>query len=141
MLTAHGAAGTEFDTVVVVGAVEGNFPSLSRPEPMFDLAVLERVHDAGASATGPRLADERRLFRVAVSVARGGACVLTASRPAAASRRVGALAVRRGARAPRGSPLPASPAGEPLSVAEAAAAWRRDARATRRRPRRSGSRR
>ena len=42
VLTAHGAVGHELDTVVVVGAVEGNFPSLSRPEPMFDLAALER---------------------------------------------------------------------------------------------------
>src|SRR5439155_753728 len=41
VLTAHGTAGLEFDTVIVADAVEGNFPSLSRPEPMFDLTVLE----------------------------------------------------------------------------------------------------
>ncbi|TMK85918.1 MAG: ATP-dependent helicase, partial [Actinobacteria bacterium] len=40
ILTAHGTAGLEFDTVIVVGAAEGNFPSLSRPEPMFDLGAL-----------------------------------------------------------------------------------------------------
>src|SRR5439155_2000834 len=40
VLTAHGSVGQEFDTVVVVGALEGNFPSLSRPEPMFDLVAL-----------------------------------------------------------------------------------------------------
>ena len=42
VLTAHGAAGQEFDSVIVAGAAEGNFPSLTRPEPMFDLAVLDR---------------------------------------------------------------------------------------------------
>src|SRR5207244_2053258 len=38
VLTAHGTVGLEFDTVIVAGAAEGNFPSLGRPEPMFDLA-------------------------------------------------------------------------------------------------------
>ena len=41
ILTAHGAAGREFDTVIVAGAAEGDFPSLTRPEPMFDLSVLD----------------------------------------------------------------------------------------------------
>src|SRR5207248_408254 len=72
VLTAHGAAGREFDTVLVGGTVEGNFPSLSRSELMFDLAVLDRPRTGwprsracwrsghgwsrphgGSSATGP----------------------------------------------------------------------------------------
>src|SRR5439155_1210428 len=49
VLTAHGSAGLEFDTVVVVGAQEGSFPSLARNEPMFDLAALMALHaDPGA---------------------------------------------------------------------------------------------
>ena len=52
VLTAHGAVGLEFDTVLVAGAVEGNFPSLSRPEPMFDLAVLDRARHERPNATG-----------------------------------------------------------------------------------------
>jgi superfamily I DNA/RNA helicase len=43
VLTAHGAAGLEFDTVIVAGRGRGNFPSLGRPEPMFDLGALERT--------------------------------------------------------------------------------------------------
>ena len=41
LLTAHATAGREFDTVLIAGVVEGNFPSISRPEAMFDLATLE----------------------------------------------------------------------------------------------------
>ena len=55
VLTAHGAAGLEFDTVIVAGAVEGNFPSLTRPEPMFDLASLERsIANAERNRPGSR---------------------------------------------------------------------------------------
>ena len=69
VLTAHGAVGTELDTVIVAGAVEGNFPSLSRPEPMFDLAALE--HPISQSERNrARLEDERRLFRMMLGRAR-----------------------------------------------------------------------
>src|SRR5204862_3309660 len=79
VLTAHGAAGLEFDTVIVAGAVEGNFPSLGRPEPMFDLDFLEG--SAGqADRNRRRLADERRLFNVVLTRARRWV-VLTASDP------------------------------------------------------------
>ena len=61
VLTAHGIAGLEFDIVVVIGAVEGNFPSLSRPEPMFDLSMLER-RASQADRNRERLEDERRLL-------------------------------------------------------------------------------
>ena len=121
VLTAHGAVGTEFDTVVVVGAVEGNFPSLSRPEPMFDLAVLDR-RIPQSERNRLRLADERRLFRMVVARARR-AVVLTATDRTedetltARSRFVDEAGVpwRR---------LDGAP-GAPLSTAEAAAAWRR----------------
>src|SRR5207249_2000338 len=87
-LTAHGAAGREFDTVVVAGVLEGNFPSLTRPEPMFDLDALERV-TTQAQRNSRRLEDERRLFRVAVSRARRRA-LLTASQAGSGAPSVGA---------------------------------------------------
>ena len=78
VLTAHGAAGREFHTVVVVGTVEGNFPSLSRPEPMFDLEALDRLVSQ-SDRNRARLEDERRLFRMVLGRARERV-VLMASR-------------------------------------------------------------
>jgi superfamily I DNA/RNA helicase/RecB family exonuclease len=121
VLTAHGAVGTEFEAVVVVGAVEGNFPSLSRPEPMFDLAVLDR-RISQSERNRLRLADERRLFRMVVARARR-AVVLTATDRqgddtlTARSRFV----EEAGAAWRRLDGVP----GAPLSSAEAAATWRR----------------
>src|SRR5262249_48179845 len=69
VLTAHGAAGREFDTVVIAGAVEGTCPSLARPEPMFDLVALERPVTR-SERNRARLEDERRLFRTVVGRAR-----------------------------------------------------------------------
>ncbi len=121
VLTAHGAVGTEFDAVVVVGAVEGYFPSLSRPEPMFDLAALER-RISQSERNRLRLADERRLFRMVIARARR-AVVLTATDRqdddtlSARSRFV----EESGATWRRLDGV----AGAPLSTAEAAATWRR----------------
>ncbi len=123
VFTAHGAAGREFDTVIVVGATEGNFPSLSRPEPMFDLASLDgRVSQSDRNRL--RLWDERRLFKVVASRARRRV-VFTASDPhaeatvlTARSRFVSELGVAW-------TPAPRGPFAEPLSIAEAAATWRR----------------
>ncbi len=121
ILTAHGAVGTEFDAVVMVGAVEGNFPSLSRPEPMFDLSVLDR-RVSQSDRNRLRLADERRLFRMVLARARRAVVLLATDHLddetlSARSRFVDELGVpwRRldGA------------AGAPLSTAEAAAVWRR----------------
>ena len=96
VLTAHGAVGREFHTVIVVGAVEGNFPSLSRPEPMFDLEALDRLVSQ-SDRNRARLEDERRLFRM---VARPGAGTRRADgEPGARGRGVHRLAVRRRARA------------------------------------------
>lgn len=120
ILTAHGATGMEFDTVIVAGAVEGDFPSLTRPEPMFDLEVLEGSLSR-SERVRRRLEDERRLFRSVLGRARRRV-VLTAADPHAQgegirSRFVDELGVAW-------QPAPATSA-EPVSVAEAAAVWRR----------------
>jgi superfamily I DNA/RNA helicase/RecB family exonuclease len=123
VLTAHGTSGLEFDTLVMVGTVEGNFPSLSRPEPMFDLGVLEQSLSQ-SDRNRLRLEDERRLFHVVTSRARRRV-LFAASDPhpedmalTARSRFVTELGV--GWR-----PVPPVPDGEPLSVGEAAGVWRR----------------
>ena len=123
VLTAHGTAGMEFDTVVVVGTVEGNFPSLSRPEPMFDPAQLDGPLRQ-ADRNRHRLADERRLFHVVSSRARRRV-IFMASEPdgeetkeSARSRFVGELGVPWR----QASEVPAS---SPLTVGEAAGMWRR----------------
>jgi len=123
VLTAHAAAGREFDTVIVLDALEGDFPSLSRPEPMFDLATLEGTI-ARSEVNRRRLADERRLFGMVCSRARRRV-VLTATDPhgdessvTLTSRFVEEL----------GLPwrdVPGAPFAEPVSTFEAASAWRR----------------
>lgn len=123
VLTAHGAAGLEFDTVVIVGAVEGDFPSLSRPEPMFDLAVLEGPIPQ-ATRNRLRLEDERRLFSMVVGRARRRV-LLTASDthdPDAAVTGRSRFADELGVtwRAPEDQGI----VDEPISQREAAARWR-----------------
>jgi superfamily I DNA/RNA helicase len=122
VLTAHGAAGQEFDSVLVAGAVEGNFPSLSRPEPMFDLAALDHPISQ-ADRNRARLEDERRLFRMVVGRARRRVVLLSSDphsehEPAARSRFIDELRVPW-------VPAPEGPFREPVSVREAAALWRR----------------
>ncbi|HSJ50876.1 MAG TPA: ATP-dependent DNA helicase [Actinomycetota bacterium] len=120
VLTAHGSTGMEFDTVIVVGVTEGNFPSLTRPEPMFDLAVLEG--DASRSdRMRLRLADERRLFGSVIGRAKRSV-VFTASEPAAGEEGARSRFVEE--RGIEWRPM-ADSAPQPISVAEAAAAWRR----------------
>ncbi len=121
VLTAHGAVGVELDTLVVAGAVEGNFPSLSRPEPMFDLETLDRTVSR-SERNRARLEDERRLFRMLLGRVRSRV-VLAASQAhpngsATASRFVDELAVTW-------APIPEGPFDEPVSVREATATWRR----------------
>ncbi len=123
VVTAHGAAGTEFDSVLVVGAVEGGFPSLARPEPMFDLGVLERSISQ-AERNRLRLEDERRLLRMVVGRARRRVLFLASDAPAAGakftarSRFVEELGVAW-------TPAPSGPYQDLVTVREAAAAWRR----------------
>jgi superfamily I DNA/RNA helicase/RecB family exonuclease len=123
VLTAHGTAGLEFDTVVVVGVVEGNFPSLSRPEPMFDLAMLDRPMSQ-SDRNRVRLEDERRLFSVVTTRARRRV-VLSASDPHGEET---VLTARSRFVAERGAHWRAAPAGpfdDPLTVTEGEAVWRR----------------
>ena len=123
VLTAHGTVGREFDTVLVAGATEGNFPSLSRPEPMFDLGALERVRSRSEQVRD-RLEDERRLFRMVLGRARRGVVLLAADIYPDAdeltqrSRFVDELKVRW-------QPAPDAVEDDPVSVREAAASWRR----------------
>ena len=123
VLTAHATVGMEFDTVIVAGAQESNFPSVRRPEPMFDLGVLERSASR-SEINRARIADERRLFGVVMSRARRRV-VLTASHPhgdtdtdGPVSRFADELGVPW-----RAAPVP--PYADPVSIVEAAAAWRR----------------
>jgi len=122
VLTAHGTAGQEFDSVLVAGAVEGNFPSLSRPEPMFDLAALDHPVSQ-ADRNRARLEDERRLFQMVLGRARRRVVLLASDphsgdRPASRSRFVEELKVPW-------VPVPEGPFQEPVSVREAASLWRR----------------
>ncbi|MEW6060067.1 MAG: ATP-dependent DNA helicase [Actinomycetota bacterium] len=123
VLTAHGAVGLEFDTVILVGAVEGDFPSLTRPEPMFDLATLDGVRSR-SEANRARLADERRLFRMALGRARRRV-VLTASDPHGleSEEKVGSRFVEE--LGLRWADIGVGPSGDPVSAAEASGAWRR----------------
>ena len=117
VLTAHAAAGREFDTLVIAGAVEGEFPSLARPEPMFDLAVLRRAR-TGTERNAERLADERRLFDHVVARARR-AVLLTATEAdpdgSTRSRFAGAVAW---------TPAPDPAEDDPVSVTDAVGRWR-----------------
>ncbi|MGH3450828.1 MAG: PD-(D/E)XK nuclease family protein, partial [Haloechinothrix sp.] len=71
LLTAHGAAGREWTVAAVAGVQEGSWPdlrlrgSLLGVERMVDL--LSGVDTDGVSAIAPILAEERRLFYLAVS--------------------------------------------------------------------------
>ncbi len=120
VLTAHGATGMEFDTVVLVGAVEGDFPSLYRPEPMFDLATLEGA-GTRSERMRERLADERRLFASVLGRARRR-IVFTASDPHGGEE--GARSRFVDERGISWSPVRlATP--DAVSVSEASTAWRR----------------
>jgi superfamily I DNA/RNA helicase/RecB family exonuclease len=123
VLTAHGTVGREFDTVMVSGAVEGAFPSLSRPEPMFDLAVLDQ-QVTNADRNRHRLQDERRLFGTVLARARRRVVFTCAEAHAhgdagvaSRSRFVADLGVSW-------APAPSGPFDEPVSTREATAAWR-----------------
>jgi len=112
VLTAHGAVGSELDTVILAGAEEGNFPSLSRPEPMFDLAALDRPISQ-SERNRIRLEDERRLFRMVLGRARTKV-VLTASLSHAADSVATSRFVQE--RGVAWTPIPQGPFDEPVSV-------------------------
>lgn len=123
LLTAHNAAGTEYEAVIVAGCVEGEFPDPRDKRAMLDLRDLlapaspfERQMD--------RIAEERRLFGVASSRARRH-LLLTCARessqrePQVPSPFVHQLGIEW-------DTPPSRP--EPLTRDEAEAAWRRTMR-------------
>ena len=123
VLTAHGTSGREFDTVILTGAVEGNFPSLARPEPMFDLSALDRAIGR-SERTRDRLEDERRLFRMVLGRARRRV-VLAASEEHPGAEELSTRTRFADELAVTWSAAPEGPFEDPVSVREAAAAWRR----------------
>jgi superfamily I DNA/RNA helicase/RecB family exonuclease len=123
VLTAHGAAGREFDTLLLAGAVEGSFPSLTRPEPMFDLAVLEGPITRSAR-NRLRLEDERRLFRMVLGRARRRVVAVASDAHGDDADRSARSRFVHECGAEWIDP-PSGPHKEPVSVPEAAATWRR----------------
>ena len=73
LLTAHGVAGREFARVIVAGVQENSWPSLGETGSLFRQEDLMDLLDNGVepnvpiSRTAERLAEERRLFWVAVT--------------------------------------------------------------------------
>src|SRR5699024_6184251 len=71
LLTAHAAAGREWTVVAVVGAQEGIWPDLRPRGSLLGVArlvdLLSGVDTDTASTTAPLLAEERRLFHLAIS--------------------------------------------------------------------------
>ena len=69
VISAHRTQGLEFEAVLIPGCLEGEFPSLSRGDP---LVSIERLVDlrSPSERLRARAAEERALFRMAVSRAR-----------------------------------------------------------------------
>lgn len=69
VISAHRTQGLEFEAVLIPGCLEGEFPSLSRGDP---LVSIERLIDptSPSERLRARAAEERALFRMAVSRAR-----------------------------------------------------------------------
>lgn len=73
LLTAHRSKGLEFDVVAVVGVQDGVWPDLRRRHTLLESERLAPLHQGGvrdAPGRAELLADERRLFYVAVTRAR-----------------------------------------------------------------------
>lgn len=69
VISAHRAQGMEFEAVLVAGCLEGEFPSLSHQSPLVSLDAMVAPRTP-SERIGLRLAEERALFRLAVSRAR-----------------------------------------------------------------------
>ncbi|WP_369816011.1 ATP-dependent helicase [Corynebacterium sp. HMSC059E07] len=73
ILTAHGAVGREWDTVIVAGVQEGTWPSVGETgslfgqEDLIDLIDRDITPGTPVSHVSGRLAEERRLFHVATT--------------------------------------------------------------------------
>ena len=70
IVSAHRAHGTEIDVAMVLGCLEGEFPSLSHGYPMVDVEALVAPRRTARERLADRVAEERALFRLAVSRAR-----------------------------------------------------------------------
>ena len=87
VLTAHAAVGQEWHTVVVAGVQEGTWPTLGETGSLFGQEELVDVLDDGIDPNIPisrsveRLAEERRLFRLATSRATGSLFVTAVDAP------------------------------------------------------------
>lgn len=112
IISAHRAQGLEFDIVLVAGCLEGEFPALGFRSPMID---LDRVVDPATPGDRlrERLAEERALFRLAVSRARRETILFASTstgtrQPRTPSRfagRLGATWIRAGETAPASTSL------------------------------------
>lgn len=77
LMTVHQAKGLEFDQVLLIGLVQGQFPARSRPEPIpFPLDLMKERLPEGDY----HLQEERRLCYVACTRARKGLFLLTQDR-------------------------------------------------------------
>ncbi|KAA8722414.1 ATP-dependent helicase [Corynebacterium phocae] len=87
ILSAHGAVGREWDTVIVVGAQEGTWPSLGETGSIFDQEELIDYLDdqippgSHVSHLPERLVQERRLFHVATTRHRNRLAIVTVDAP------------------------------------------------------------
>jgi RecB family exonuclease len=98
VLSAHLAQGLEFEAVMVAGCLEGEFPSLSHTYPLVSLDPLVAPRTP-PERIGDRLAEERALFRLAVSRARRKTVLLaSASTGARTPRSPSRFATRLGLR-------------------------------------------
>src|SRR5207248_5570225 len=70
LLTAHRSKGLEWDLVVVAGVQDGVWPDLRRRGSLLDADAVDRDAPRPAPSTGRLLAEERRLFYVALTRAR-----------------------------------------------------------------------
>lgn len=105
LLTAHGAVGREYRAVAVAAVQEGSWPTLGETGSLFAQEDLLDLVDRGidpatpVSHTAARLAEERRLFHVAVTRATDMLLVTTinnleANEPVEPSRFIGEFAAR-----------------------------------------------
>jgi superfamily I DNA/RNA helicase len=80
VVSAHRAHGLEFDLVCVAGCVEGEFPAPGRASALIDIDHLAAPPDP-AERLKTSLAEERRLFRLAVSRARARTILFASESP------------------------------------------------------------
>jgi superfamily I DNA/RNA helicase len=80
VVSAHRAHGLEFNLVCVAGCVEGEFPAPGRASALIDIDHLSAPPDP-AERLKTSLAEERRLFRLAVTRARGRTILFASESP------------------------------------------------------------